>query len=93
MSDIIWAALVLPGLVASLAFCVLYATTPGWYRTAIGRNLMAGAASLFGLFMLSITAPLAPVPGWAWYGGIATLDAVMWVWVYLLWRARREATQ
>lgn len=84
-----WVVLVVLGLAGALTFVALYAVgSRGWHRTQLGRNLMAMPAVLAGLFALILTSVLLDVPTWMWLGGMASLDAILWWRVVLLWRAQ-----
>jgi hypothetical protein len=83
--------LIAVGAAAMLVFVVLYAVgSRGWYRTAVGRNLMALPAVLAALLLLWLARRLVAVPDWVWWGGLASLDAVMWWRVAILWRLQRR---
>lgn len=84
-----WPILVAVGLAGAVAFVVLYAAgTRDWYRSAIGRNLMAMPAVLAGLFAFTLASMLLTLPAWVWLGGMGSLDAVLWWRVGLLWKAQ-----
>ena len=86
-----WAVLVAAGLIAALTFVALYAwRSVEWYASAVGRNLMAMAAVLAGMFGLSLVALVVPVWPWLWLGGMGSLDAVLWWRVVILWRLQHE---
>lgn len=86
---VLWALLAGIGVAGAVTFCILYATrSPGWHRTGIGQNLMAMAATLAGLLLLVIIGLAVEMPPLLWIGGLATLDAVLWWRVYLLWRTQ-----
>lgn len=88
-----WLVLVAIGLAGALTFVALYAAgSRGWHRTAIGRNLMAMPAVLAGLLALTLASLLADLPIWLWLGGMASLDAILWWRVVLLWRAQHQPT-
>lgn len=81
------------GAAGSLAFVVLYLRTRGWYRSPIGRNLMAMAAVLTALLLLVFVVRFIPsldVRRWLWFGGLCALDAVLWWRVGLLLRLQRR---
>lgn len=62
-----------------------------WWRSDIGRNLMAMMVVLMGLFGLTVVSRFAgPLPRWIWTLGVASLDAVIWWRVIILWRTQRE---
>lgn len=85
-------ALIAVGFAAMVAFVALYATgSRGWYRTPVGRNLMALPAVLLGLLGLwLLSRAFGPLPLWMWVGGLGSLDAVM-VWrVAILWRLQHR---
>lgn len=82
-------ALIAVGFVAMLAFIGLYFRSP-WWRTPVGRNLMALPAVLGGLLGLWLLGRLVHLPTWLWAGGIAALDAVMWWRVVILWRLQHK---
>lgn len=87
-----WLSLVAVGLVGALTFAVVYAVgTRTWHRTAVGRNLMAEALVLAALFALTLGSLVFRFPAWVWLGGMASLDAVLWAQVWLLWRAQRSS--
>lgn len=87
----LWAVLVGVGLVGASAFVVLYGwLSREWHRSHIGQNLMAMAAVLAGLLGLSLLGFLVRVPAALWLGGMASLDAVLWWRVALLWRVQRR---
>ena len=80
------------GLAATLTFVLMYAIlAPTWGRTAMGRVLMGKAAVLSGLFGLTLFRIIfrSDLPNWIWFGGLATLDLLLWMQVWLLWRANR----
>lgn len=84
-----WLVLVGVGLAGALTFVTLYAVgTPGWHRSAIGRNLMALPAVLAGMLAVTLASMLLTLPDWVWLGGMASLDAVLWWRVALLWKAQ-----
>jgi hypothetical protein len=86
-----WSLLVGAGLAGAVAFIGLYAVgSRGWHRTALGRNLMAMPAVLAGLFAVTLASMLLDLPPWVWLGGMASLDAVLWWRVVLLWRAQHS---
>ena len=86
-----WLALVAIGLAGALTFAVVYAVgTRSWHRTAVGRNLMAEALVLAGLFGLTLTSLVFRFPAWVWLSGMASLDVVLWAQVWLLVRAQRK---
>lgn len=87
----VWLALVAVGLAGALSFVVLYFFgTPTWYRTAMGRILMAGAAVLAGLFALTLATVLVHFPDWVWIGGMGSLDIVLWSQVWQLWKIQHR---
>ncbi len=87
----LWAILVAAGFLGALVFCVLYAVSArDWHHTPVGRNLMAMAAVLAGLLGLSLAAYLVDVWPILWLGGMASLDAVLWWRVWILWRLQRS---
>lgn len=77
------------GFVAMVTFVGLYLRSP-WWRSPVGRNLMALPAVLGGLLGLWLLARLVHLPMWLWAGGIAALDGVMWWRVWILWRLQRR---
>jgi hypothetical protein len=87
----LWTVLVAAGFLGAVAFVVLYAwLARDWHHTPVGRNLMAMAAVLAGLLGLSLVAFLVRVWPVLWLGGMASLDAVLWWRVALLWRVQRR---
>lgn len=79
------------GLIAQMTFVVLYAAkSREWRRSDLGRNLMAKSVIIGGLLALSLIGLLTVVPTWVWYGGMISLDAVMWWRVAILWRIQHE---
>jgi hypothetical protein len=79
------------GLAGCLTFIGVYwAGSRGWHRTPVGRNLMAMAAVLGGLLALSLAALAWTLPTWLFLGGMASLDAVMWWRVVLLWKVQHN---
>lgn len=87
----LYAVLVAAGLAAAITFVALYAWGDrGWFRSELGRNLMAKTAVLGGLLGLSLLGMLIRVPAWVWIGGMATLDAVMWWRVIILYRLQHR---
>lgn len=86
-----WALLLTIGLAGCVTFGGIYWwTSRGWYHNPVGRNLMAMAASLGGLLALSLAGLVWMPPAWLFLGGLATLDAVMWWRVVLLWRVQHH---
>lgn len=86
-----WVALLVVGLAGCLAFMGVYWWgSRGWHRTPVGRNLMAMAAVLAGMLGLSLLGLAWTLPAWLFLGGMASLDAVMWWRVALLWRAQHD---
>lgn len=83
--------LIAVGAAAMVAFVVVYAVgSRGWYRTAVGRNLMALPAVLAVLLLLSTARRLGHVPDAVWWVSLGALDAVMWWRVVILVRLQRE---
>lgn len=86
-----WLVLVAVGFAGAFTFVLLYFFgTPTWYRTAMGRILMAGAAVLAGLFGLTLLTVVVRMPAWLWIGGMASLDVVLWAQVYQLWKIQHR---
>ena len=86
-----WLVLVCVGLLGALTFVLLYATgTPTWYKTAMGRVLMSGAAVLAGLLALTVASLVISWPPWIWLAGMASLDAVLWAQAWQLWRIQHR---
>lgn len=91
MIRVLYTVLTAVGFAAAVTFVVLYAWGDrDWFRSELGRNLMAKTAILGGLLGLSLLGLLIRVPGWVWIGGMATLDAVMWWRVVILWRIQHR---
>lgn len=89
--SIAWAALTILGFVGALTFVVLYAVTArDWHHSPVGQNLMAMAAVLAGLLGLSVAAYVVDIWPVLWLGGMASLDAVLWWRVWLLWRVQHR---
>lgn len=85
-----WSVLLAVGLAGCATFVGSYWWfSRGWHRTAVGQNLMAMAAVLGGMLALSLAGLVWTPPAWLFLGGMASLDAVMWWRVVLLWRAQR----
>lgn len=81
------------GAAGALAFVALYLRTHRWYHSDVGRNLMAMALVLAGLLLLVFVVriiPSADVRRWLWFGGLLSLDFVLWHRVWLLWRIQRR---
>jgi len=86
-----WLVLVCVGLIGALVFVLLYAFgTPTWYRTAMGRVLMSGAAVLAALLALTLASLVIRWPMWIWLLGMAALDAWLWAQVWQLWRIQHR---
>lgn len=83
-------AAIAAGFAAMVAFVALYARS-AWRTSPMGRNLMALPAALGGLLGLWLLARvIGPLPLWIWFGGIVTLDAVMWWRVWILWKVQHR---
>jgi hypothetical protein len=81
------------GAAGALAFAGLYLRTRGWYRSAVGQNLMAMALVIAGLLLLVFVVRVIPdetVRRLLWLGGLLSLDAVLWWRVWLLWKLQRR---
>jgi hypothetical protein len=79
------------GVAGCLTFVVTYwlgART--WHQTPVGQNLMAMAAVLGALLVLSLVNIVWDFPEWLWLVGLALLDAVMWWRVVLLWKVQHQ---
>lgn len=88
---VLWAVLVAVGFLGALAFVALYAiSSRDWHHSPVGRNLVAMAAVLAGLLGLSLVTYLVDVWPVLWLGGMASLDAVLWWRVAILWRMQRR---
>lgn len=86
-----WSVLLAVGLAGCLTFVSSYWWfSRGWHRTPVGQNLMAMAAVLGGMLALSLLGLVWAPPAWLFLGGMASLDAVMWWRVVLLWRVQRN---
>lgn len=86
-----WSVLVIVGLAGALTFVGLYAIgTPTWYRTAMGRVLMSGAAILAALLGLTVASLVIDWPMWIWLIGMGALDAWLWAQVWQLWRIQHR---
>lgn len=86
-----WAVLVVVGLAGCLTFIGTYWwLARSWHHTPVGRNLMAMAFVLAGMLALSLIGLVWMPPAWLFLGGMASLDAVMWWRVVLLWRVQHR---
>lgn len=81
--------LIAVGFASMLSFVFLYARAP-WWRSPVGRNLMALPAVLGGLLGLWLLGRLVHLPAWLWAAGLASLDVVMWWRVAILYRLQRR---
>lgn len=81
--------LIAVGFVAMAAFVALYLRSP-WWKSPVGRNLMALPVVLGALLGLWLAGRLVHLWVWVWPGGLAALDAVMWWRVVILWRLQRR---
>lgn len=74
-----------------LAFIAIHVTTPGWWRSPVGRQLAAMAVVSFGeaASLVALGAGLS-VPMWVLAVGYGAMDVVMARWLWLQWRARQE---
>jgi len=89
-----WLVLVALGFAGAAVFAAVYAAgTRSWYRSAVGRNLMAEALVLAGLLALTFASAVFRLPPWVWIGGMASLDVVLWVQVWLLLRAQHSGKE
>lgn len=88
----VWAVLLLVGFLGAATFVGLYAYgSRQWWQSPTGRNLMALPAVLAGMLGLSLLGLVwRELPPWLWLGGMASLDAVLWWRVVILWRVQHD---
>jgi hypothetical protein len=84
-----WIVLLAVGCVGAVVFIAIQSRVR-WWRTPIGRNLMAMSAVLAGMLGLSLLAFLVRLPTWLWLVGLASLDTVVWWRNWIAWRLQRR---
>ena len=75
--------------VGSVTFIGLYLRSR-WWVSQLGRNLMAKAVVLAGMFGLSLAGYFTRVPMPVWAGGLGLLGAIIWWRVAILWRIQHR---
>lgn len=82
---------VIASFVPAAAFVVLYAARSPWWRSGMGRHLMAFVGTLVVLLGLVLLGWIVgPLPRIVWVVGLAPLPVVVWWRLWLLLRAQRR---
>lgn len=72
-------------------FVLAYTFRAPWWKTPIGRNLVAMAGSLAVAFtLLAVSRWAGPWPAWVWVLLVANIAAVLTQRVVIMWRATRR---